>query len=401
MPGFIALFAMADIRKRTGSKGITYQVRYPNAASETGYAYETFATLKEARDFRENSAARLRSRPLSSEIRTVEQGLRKWLDVCEKEGCNGREPITKGTLQNYEYRVAIINGYNWTKQLHELTAPDVVEFRSWLLRNHSRAVAHKALTTFHSMVLELMRRGIVAHDFAAGIAIPSTSRYDRPITIPTEKEVHSLLAAADALANIKNETIASAWRRYRPMLYLAADSGMRPQEYIAAARANLKDGGIKVDRALERLGEISVTKTPAGHRFIDLSPETVDMIEYYVERHAPASKYDLLFPAENGRWVDPKNWTRRGFYVACEKAGLLEEYEEDGETVYRPKFSPYDLRHFFASMLIEQRVNLKRIQYLMGHEDIRTTLNVYGHLIERVEAKKEKPIGLLAAMAAE
>jgi site-specific recombinase XerD len=36
-------------------------------------------------------------------------------------------------------------------------------------------------------------------------------------------------------------------------------------------------------------------------------------------------------------------------------------------------------------MLIEQRVNLKRVQYLMGHEDIHTTLNVYGHLIERAE----------------
>ena len=74
------------------------------------------------------------------------------------------------------------------------------------------------------------------------------------------------------------------------MLYLAADSGMRPQEYIAAARANLKDGGIKVDRALERLGEISVTKTPAGHRFIDLSPDTVDMVQHYVEKHAPSQQ---------------------------------------------------------------------------------------------------------------
>ena len=194
MPGFIALFAMADIRKRTGSKGITYQVRYPNKAAETGYAYETFATTERgARLPRELRPRVYEAARLSTEIRTVEQGLRKWLDVCEKEGCNGREPITKGTLQNYEYRVAIINAYNWTKQLHELTAPDVVEFRSWLLRNHSRPVAHKALTTFHSMVLELMRRGIVAHDFAAGIAIPSSSRYDRPITIPTEKEVHSLL----------------------------------------------------------------------------------------------------------------------------------------------------------------------------------------------------------------
>src|SRR3954463_10927216 len=135
---------MADIRKKSGPKGITYQVRFRSRGTSSGYSYKTFETLKEARAFRENSSARSASRPLSSEIRTVEQGLRKWLDVCEKEGCNGREPITKGTLQNYEYRVAIINAYNWTKQLHELTSPDVVEFRSWLLRNYSRAVGHKA-----------------------------------------------------------------------------------------------------------------------------------------------------------------------------------------------------------------------------------------------------------------
>lgn len=389
---------MSDIRKRIGSKGTTYQVRY---TTPNGYAYKTFDTMKEARDYRENAAQRLKHIRLSADIRTVGQGLQKWLDVCEQEGCNGREPITKGTLQNYEYRVAIINAYNWNKELHELTAPDIVEFRSWLLRNYSRPVAHKALTTFHSMVLELMRRGIVAHDFAAGIAIPANSRYDQPVTIPTEKEVQSLLRAADSLANGKNQTIAQAWQRYRPMLYLAADSGMRPQEYVAAARANIIGHGINVDRALERLGGISVTKTPAGHRFIDLSPETLDMAKHYADKHAPKSQYDLLFPAENGSWVDPKNWTRRGFYVACEKAGLLNECEEDGETVYRPKYSPYDLRHFFASMLIEQRVNLKRIQYLMGHEDIRTTLNTYGHLIERMEAKKEKPRGLLTMMAAE
>lgn len=389
---------MSDIRKRTGRKGTTYQVRY---TTPDGYAYKTFTTMKEARDYRENAAERLKHIRLSSEIRTVRQGLQKWLDVCEKEGCNGREPITTGTLQNYEYRVGIINAYNWTKELHELTAPDVVEFRSWLLRNCSRPVAHKALTTFHSMVLELMRRGIVAHDFAAGIAIPASSRYDQPVTIPTEKDVQSVLRAADALANGKNQTLAQAWQRYRPMLYLAADSGMRPQEYVAAARANMTGHGINVDRALERLGGISVTKTPADHRFIDLSPETVGMVKHYADKHAVPSKYDLLFPAENGSWVDPKNWTRRGFYVACEKAGLLNEYEEDGEIVYRPKYSPYDLRHFFASMLIEQRVNLKPIQYLMGHEDIRTTLNTYGHLIERMEAKKEKPRGLLTMMAAE
>ena len=63
----------------------------------------------------------------------------------------------------------------------------------------------------------------------------------------------------------------------------------------------------------------------------------------------------------------------------------MEQSKENGKIITRPKYRPYDLRHFFASMLIEQRVSLKRVQYLMGHEDVRTTLNVYGHLIERVE----------------
>ena len=50
-------------------------------------------------------------------------------------------------------------------------------------------------------------------------------------------------------------------------------------------------------------------------------------------------------------------------------------------------------------MLIEQRVNLKRIQTLMGHSNITTTLNVYGHLIERAEASEEAKIGMLARLS--
>ena len=389
---------MSDIRKRNGSKGISYQVRYASKAAKTGYAYKSFETLKEARTFLEDSAARRKSGPLSTEIRTVDQGLQKWLDVCAKEGRNGRDPVTAGTVQNYEYRADIIRAYEWQKPLHELTAPDIVEFRSWLLKNHSRVVAHKALSSFRSMVKELMTRGIIAHDFASGITVQTSSRYDEPVTIPTETDIHELLAAADRLASSKNPQIQRSWCRYRPMLYLAVDTGMRPQEYVVLPRTNLTDKGVQVDQALERLGEISVTKTPAGRRFIDLSAGTLDMVHHYAKHHAVPNKYDLVFPTENGRWLAPQNWRKRGFYVACIEAGLVTETEEDGETVVRPKYRPYDLRHFYASMLIEQRVSLKRVQYLMGHEDVSTTLNVYGHLIERAEVKPDQTRGLIASM---
>ena len=65
-----------------------------------------------------------------------------------------------------------------------------------------------------------------------------------------------------------------------------------------------------------------------------------------------------------------RNWRRRGFNRVCEEAGLVINEKEDGKLVEKSKYKPYDLRHFYASMLIDQRINLKRIQTLMGHRNI-------------------------------
>lgn len=391
---------MSDIRKRKGAKGDSRQVRYKDPAAKSGYSYKTFKTRAEALAFSENAQARPKPGRHSRDIRTVEQGLQKWLDVCEKEGRDGRDPVTPYTLKNYEWRRDHILTYDWTKSLHELAAPDMVEFRSWLLARHSRDVAGKLLSSFHSMVLELMKRGVLSHDILTGVSIRGSSRYDAPVSIPTENDVYALLNAADALANSKNKQTQISWERYRAMLYIAADTGMRPQEYIVVPAFNIEDRGVKVDRALERGGrKISVTKTPAGRRFIELSPEIVQMTRRYSKEYPVAKNpHDLVFPTASGHWQSTDNWRKRGFYIACEKAGLMETIEVDGETVDRPKYSPYDLRHFYASMLIEKRVNLKRLQKLMGHEKIETTLNVYGHLVERVEAAAERHTGLLESL---
>jgi integrase len=221
---------MSDIRKRTGKKGTTYQVRYPTSATKSGFAYKTFDTLKEARAFRENAAARADVGPANTML-NVSEGIRIWLDACEKEGRNGRSPVTTYTLKTYRYRARIIEEYAWDKPLNEMIAPDVVAFRSWLLRNQSRDQARKVLSYFHAMVLELVHRGLLAHDFVAGVRIQAKDRHAEPIRIPTEADIAALLSTADRLANSKNVQIARTWERYRPMLYLAVDSGMRPQEY--------------------------------------------------------------------------------------------------------------------------------------------------------------------------
>lgn len=386
---------MSDIRKRVGAKGTTYQVRYPSTSTKSGYAYATFKTRKEALEFLETGQARQIGATVDYGIKTVSDATDLWLRICEKEGLNGREPVTKYTLKNYEYRAGFIQTYDWPKPLHGLTAPDVVAFRSWLLaQDISRDLAGKVLSSFQSLMKEMSIRGVIPHNVASGICIRADSRYDVPATIPSKADIVALLSAADALANAKNQTIAKAWRRYRPMLYLAADSGMRPQEYIALSNAALRERGVYVDRALDGSGhKISVTKTPAGRRFIELSSTTLDMVRHYADNHAIENGFDLVFPAASGKWVTRRNWQRRGFNVACEKAGLMTESVVNGKTVTRPKYRPYDLRHFFASALIEKQMNLKKIQTLMGHTNIETTLNTYGHLLD--DEVPDEDVGLI------
>ncbi|SNT75689.1 tyrosine-type recombinase/integrase [Amphiplicatus metriothermophilus] len=392
---------MSDIRKRVGRKGTTYQVRYPSKSSKTGYAYATFSTLKEARNFVESGGTRANQSVRQCEIKTVGQAVDKWLAICVKEGRDGRDPITRHTEKTYGRRAEVMKAYEWGKALQELQAPDIVEFRSWLLSRHSRYQAHKVLSSFHSVMKEMALRGHIASNVAAGISIRADSRYDEPVVIPTPADVQALLAAADRLANSKNKQTARTWERYRPMLYLAADTGMRPQEYLVIQPFNITEEGAKVDRALEGGGyKLSVPKTAAGRRTIEISPQTRELVTHYRDHKMIPNKFDLLFPTSTGRWQSIDNWRKRGFYAVCCEAGLMKTVEEDGETVERPKYKPYDLRHFYASMLIERRTNLKKIQKLMGHEDIKTTLNIYGHLIEAAETRDDSSVGLLSILTA-
>ena len=174
---------------------------------------------------------------------------------------------------------------------------------------------------------------------------------------------------------------------------------MRPQEYLAVADASVKDKGVQVSRAIERSGKkLSVPKTAAGRRFIDLSSDVYKMVRFYADHHAEPNKHHLIFPTSSGRWQLPENWRNPGFATACLEAGLVVTEEVDGEKIDKPKYVPYDLRHFYASVLIADRRDLKTIQTLMGHEDIKTTLNVYGHLLKRTEAGASE--GMLASLRA-
>lgn len=58
------------------------------------------------------------------------------------------------------------------------------------------------------------------------------------------------------------------------------------------------------------------------------------------------------------------------------------------EPVLLPRFSCHSLRHTFTTRLIEQNVNIKVVQDVLGHKDVKTTLDVYADVTKELKQKE-------------
>lgn len=387
---------MADIRKRTGKKGPTYQVRYADAASPSGYAFATFKTMKEARAFTENLGAKKSASPRAA--LSVVEGIDRWLEICEKIGRDGRESVEPETLKEYARRANVMREYNWTKTLHELRPSDVVQFRNWLLTNKSRDLARRTLSSFHSMLIEMKHQGHIEDDPAFGITIKANGRYeedDAQVEIPSDAEIRDILSAADRMGT-KNDYMRERWARYRPMIYLATFSGMRPSEYRGLPWDNVYRDRVEVLQRADKTGIIGPVKSKAGRRTIYLPKVVTDMIFEWKDL-CPKSPLGLVFPTEVGKPIMLNNFATGAWLPLMKEAGLATKIvTEDGDQ-WEPRYTPYALRHYFASKLIEKRVDLKFIQEVMGHSKAEITLNVYGHLLKGREESKKRTAEDLAS----
>lgn len=386
---------MSDIRKRTGKKGTTYQVRYPSRATKSGYAFATFDKLKEARAFLENLGTL--STHGSSHIKTVTQAIELWLDICEKTGRDGRETVEPATLVEYRRRGKVMQQFAWDRKLQELEPTDIVRFRDWMLRNKSRDLARRTLSSFHSVIIEMMHQGHIRNDPAAGITIKTGGRYESDnaeVDIPSDIEMRAILAAADTMGS-KNEQLRKTWLRYRPMIYLACFSGMRPSEYRGLPWSNVLDDHVRITQRADIKGILGPVKSKAGRRTIYLSKLVTDMLLEW-KGHCPASSDDLVFPTASGRPQLLGRFRKSGWVPLMREAGLLVAKSGDDKAL-KSKYTLYSLRHYFASKLIEQGSDLKFIQETMGHSKIETTLDVYAHLMkDREDVRKQTAEALVA-----
>ncbi len=287
---------MADIRKRKGKK--PYQVRFLDRSTKSGYGYKSFIKWGDADAFRKEKDVEENGGIQPTDLKSIPEAIDRWLEIARTEGRrNPGEPASPATMEQYEYRARIMRRYPWTVGIHDLHERHGIEFRSWLLQNYTADTSHKVLSSFHSVILAMKDRHVINRDPLEKVTISNRSRHREPIKIPSVEEFLSILRAADNLANSKNQQIARTWQRYRPMIYLAADSGMRPQELLALPPQSVLQTGLNLIQALDRSGKVGPPKTKAGRRFIPVGPEALEMALHYADSHGNSR---FVFPQQKG-----------------------------------------------------------------------------------------------------
>lgn len=112
-----------------------------------------------------------------------------------------------------------------------------------------------------------------------------------------------------------------------------------------------------------------------------------EQLEAILRRHkGNAAAEDLVFASQAGTPINPSNLRRRVWGPVLKKAGLAH-------------MRIHDLRHTFASLLIQQGANIAYVKEQLGHYSVRVTVDVYGHLIpggmreevNRLDDRKEYP----------
>ncbi|MFO7783393.1 MAG: tyrosine-type recombinase/integrase [Desulfatiglandales bacterium] len=160
-------------------------------------------------------------------------------------------------------------------------------------------------------------------------------------------------------------------QEFKTLFMLAVMSGARQGELIGLKWTDLDwfNSQIAIRRTFQH-GTFYEPKSPASKRKIDLGPTVMAQLKEW-KIACPPTDLDLIFPSETGTPLDNNNLVRRHFDPALRRTGLR-------------KIRFHDLRHSYASLLIEQGEHPKYIQSQMGHSSINVTMDVYGHLMNTV-----------------
>ena len=170
-------------------------------------------------------------------------------------------------------------------------------------------------------------------------------------------------------------------QRHIDMMTLLIGTGMRISEFAALTISDIDfvKNVIHVNKQIVRLvGQLLVTepKTESGFRDIPMTKEVRQSARNLIVKRKTVQK-DVMIAGYIGFLSVTRNGRPRTHSEYADAVRLIMERYNEASNIKIEKCTPHVLRHTFCTRCVASGMDVKTVQYLMGHSDASTTLNVY------------------------
>ena len=257
------------------------------------------------------------------------------------------EAYLKDVLDFAHYATKHLKKY----QVIQLHKDDFTKYFSYISKRYETSTIARKMSSVKAFTKFLLLEKMIDTDVAGHLKTPK-----KPEKLPDTLSVKQVISL---LEYVEGDTPLAL--RNQALLELIYGSGLRVSELLS-----LKTTDIHLKQAY-----VSVYGKGNKMREVPMNETAVHSITYYMRDGRPSlnkKQYTHLFL---NRFGNPLS--RVGFYK------LLTSWSQ---SLGLPKINPHMLRHAFATHLLENGLDLRTLQLLLGHEDISTT-QIYTHLSQK------------------
>lgn len=374
---------MASVRERTGATGeTTWSVLYRHGKRQ---ASKTFRTAKGARDFKvlvdqfgaEKALDYLADQTPAAVGLTVDELAARWL--ASKPG-DVTPSILTGYRRDYDNWISPYLGH---REAAHITEVDVQDWIDRLKVTNSpvtkKPLSPKSIADRHAILHQMFSwgsaktRNVVPYNPCKETELP-----DRVRTPPKGLRIPELQALLDAGERFDRDT--------SDLIAFLAGTGWRISEAVAlpawaVEEVEQLDGAIAVYVTMHQVRRRGVGITPGGkseasvgRRLRVIGPGAAVLRRRVVGLGGD----DLVFTFADGR----PGVNRRGPWNENSFRGLRWPKVVAAAGLEQRAPTPHWLRHTHVALCHAAGMSLAEIQRRLGHEDIQTTINIYGRMIE-------------------
>lgn len=349
-----------------------YQYRWIDASGKRRTIYAT--TLSELREKKED-AKDLEKNGISvdSQSVTVEILLNRYMEV-------HKASLKPTSVKNLNTNINMIKPFSFYKKpISQISSSDAKLFMKQL---HDNGYRYGTVTNIKALL-----RPAFAFACDDGLILKNPFIFSLSKIIPKDEQEKRILSEEQYRRFIAFCRSDNLLARYVDEIIILYETGLRVGEFcgITMKDLDLDKGIVNIDHQLvviDRVKSIQTPKTKKGVRVVPLSEEAKKAFAQLIMYRPRLDEKDEPIIDGYSGFVQIINRTRSPRVATSVAANLkrsIMEYNKANPEDQLPIITPHSLRHMFCTRMVRIGMNVKNVQYLMGHNDIGMTLNVYSH----------------------